>query len=270
MGSTEGTSDEQPVHSVYLDAYWIDRTEVTNAMYAAFLNEQGNQSEGEEIWPDDDDEDILIIMEGGSWQPLSGYEDHPVIMVSWYGAQAYCEWAGRRMPSEAEWEKAARGTDGRMYPWGNESPSGNMANYLGGDDGNDSPASVGSYLEGVSPYGALDMAGNVAEWVNDWYVEDYYSISPKNNPAGPSSGEGRVIRGGSWAMHEDFLYSAYRSDTNPDSTSSDYGFRCAVSAAIPAVPEISPTRVSEKDGMLQVYVLAGEFEMGANGGNENE
>jgi formylglycine-generating enzyme required for sulfatase activity len=179
MGSESGDSDESPVHSVYLDAFWIDQTEVTNAMFAAFLNEQGNQSEGGTTWLDADIADALIEQSGGQWAPKDGFGDHPVVEVTWYGVRAYCQWAGRRLPTEAEWEKAARGEDSRTYPWGEyfDCQKGNFDDEIildiyvvpGGEgcDGYEHTAPVGSFPDGASPYGALDMAGNTWEWVAD-------------------------------------------------------------------------------------------------------
>jgi formylglycine-generating enzyme required for sulfatase activity/tRNA A-37 threonylcarbamoyl transferase component Bud32 len=233
MGSTNGESDEEPVHTVYLDTFWIDRTEVTNSMFQAFVDATGYKTDAEK------DGASYVIMDGswedtagvdwqhpqGSGSSLSGLGNHPVVHVSWNDASAYCEWAGKRLPSEPEWEKAARGTDGRTYPWG-ESINSSLANYkmdVGGT------AEVGSYPDGTSPYGALDLAGNVWEWAQDWYGENYYSSSPDSNPSGPSSGDYRVLRGGSWSADEDRARSAERSTLVPNVTSSDSGFRCATS-----------------------------------------
>ena len=182
--------DEFPQHEVYLDAFWIDRTEVTNAMYAAFLNAEGNRSEGGATWLDADDYGVWIEESSGEWSPMSGYEDHPVVEVTWYGAKAYCEWAGRRLPTEAEWEKAARGEDGRLYPWGDDSPNCNLANYNLCGEGTDE---VGMKPDGARPYGALDMAGNVWEWVADWYDDGYFDSTLTINPTGPSSGKYRFV-----------------------------------------------------------------------------
>jgi formylglycine-generating enzyme required for sulfatase activity/tRNA A-37 threonylcarbamoyl transferase component Bud32 len=223
MGSDEGAGDEQPVHTVYLDAFYIDETEVTNAQFAQFLNEQGNQEEGGVTWLDIGNENCLITESGGQYQPKSGYSDHPVIEVSWYGANAYCQWAGKRLPTEAEWEKAARGTDERTYPWG-EGIDCDHAQYseCGGRT-----VPVGSKPKGVSPYGALDMAGNVWEWVADWYDSGYYALSPENRPEGPASGGGRVIRGGSWLNDGAIVRAAHRDWFDPVVAYYLVGFRCA-------------------------------------------
>jgi formylglycine-generating enzyme required for sulfatase activity len=243
MGSEVGERNEFPLHSVYLEAFWIDQTEVTNAMYAAFLNEQGNQAENGAAWFAAEDEDALIERSGGQWAPKNGYADHPVIEVTWYGAQAYCQWAGRRLPTEAEWEKSARGEDGRTYPWGDifDCRKGNFDDERildddvvpGGErcDGFERTAPGGSFPQGASLYGALDMAGNVWEWGADWYDADYYANSPPENPQGPSSGENRVLRGGSWETNSIlFVRTADRHGSYPTSTEYHIGFRCAMDA----------------------------------------
>ncbi|HSO13080.1 MAG TPA: formylglycine-generating enzyme family protein [Anaerolineales bacterium] len=222
MGS-EFYDDEQPIHTVYLDAFWIDQTEVTVHMYSMCV-EAGVCVEPENI----------SSFTRLSYYGNSEFDNYPVIYVSWNMAKSYCEWVGRRLPTEAEWEKAARGTDGRTYPWG-EKINCSLANYWDGSDrcGNDT-TKVGSYLGGASIYGALDMAGNVWEYVNDWYSETYYFNSPTSNPLGPESGQYRVVRGGSWFDWDDVVRSTFRSWVTPVggdySATDNQGFRCAISA----------------------------------------
>ena len=211
---------EKPAHTVYLDAFWIDQTEVTNAFYTMCVHK------GQCKFPVSTASSTHLDYYGSSQ-----YEDYPVINVDWTQADAYCKWAGRGLPSEAEWEKAARGTDGRTYPWG-EGIDCQKSNYwrkVGGCVGDTSK--VGSYLEGVSPYGALDMAGNTWEWVADWYDGSYYGNSPDHNPSGPSTGQYRIIRGGSWWNYEDSVSSTFRNPYLPSYSHLNLGFRCAMSAA---------------------------------------
>ncbi len=217
MGSSASdpaaNANEKPQHSVYLDAFWIDRTEVTNAMYRQ------------------------CVQAGKCPEPLhassyarqdyygnSVFDNFPVVYVSWYNAQSYCAWAGRRLPSEAEWEKAARGTDAFVYPWGDTPPSATLANS--GRVVIDTTA-VGSYPAGASPYGALDMAGNVWEWVNDFYSETYYSVTPLRNPTGPATGTQHVTRGGGWDYAPSLVRTAVRIPLVPDYRYAYDGFRCA-------------------------------------------
>jgi len=186
---------EKPQHTVYLDAYYIDRYEVTNAQYVAFLNDLGANRWACQGYDCIDTEDGKhaervghILYVDGRYQVEAGYERHPVVEVTWYGADEYCRHYGLRLPTEAEWEKAARGSDGRLYPWGNEWDPGKVALR--------NLAPVGSHPEGASPYGVLDMSGSVWEWVADWYDLEYYSRSPSRNPREPDSGLGKVQRGG--------------------------------------------------------------------------
>jgi formylglycine-generating enzyme required for sulfatase activity len=234
-----------PAHRVALETYWIDQTEVTNAQFAAFLNEAGNQTEGGAPWWDGE-AGIAVVEEAGgelSYQARRGSADHPVTDVTWYGAAAYCAWAGARLPTEAEWEYAARGPESRVFPWG-DAFDGSRLNYCdsycdryhadeASDDGYAETAPVGSYPEGASWCGALDMAGNVWEWTADWYAEDYYGRSPDANPTGPASGEKRVARSGSWGYPSSFTAAVYRGATHPANTHVDLGFRCAASGAPP-------------------------------------
>ena len=227
MGSEAGNDDEKPVHTVYLDAFWIDQTEVTNAMFVRFLDQQGNQTVGGVTWLDLEDFLVHIHLDGSVWKVDLGYEDHPVVKVTWYGAHAYCSWVNRRLPTEAEWEKAARGEKAFTYPWGEQKPNNNLLNYNGTLGGT---TEVGRYPAGASPYGVLDMAGNVLEWVNDWYYTSYYAISPAANPHGPSSSDWRVLRGSSWISSYNIVRSSDRKLAEPSSSNSDKGFRCAMDA----------------------------------------
>jgi formylglycine-generating enzyme required for sulfatase activity len=217
MGSPEqvGEQDESPFHRVHLDDYWIGETEVTNAMYAACLR-AGKCS------PSAHHPDVLAVIFD---EQLA---QHPVVNIPWEEAERYCAWTGLRLPTEAEWEKAARGTYARTYPWG-ELIDCSRANYWGrGWACTGQTTEVGLYPLGASPYGALDMAGNVMEWVADWYDAAYYAHSPTSNPQGPVIGSYRVVRGGSWQSTDDLVRSAHR-HFGPDGGSEYIGFRCALS-----------------------------------------
>jgi formylglycine-generating enzyme required for sulfatase activity len=225
MGSTKGDTDEQPVHKVALDAFWIDRTEVTAAQFAAFLNEMGNGSEGEVTWLNIESEECPIEQAGDDFRPKEGYADRPAVELSWHGAEAYCEWAGGALPTEAQWEYAARGPKASTYPWGGSAPDCDTANFLGPDgECLGRPAPVGSLPGGASWCGALDMAGNVWEWTAGWYGD--YPAAPQTNPTGPPTGEGHAIRGGGWGDPADLVRAAYRAEYEPQFRSDDLGFRC--------------------------------------------
>jgi formylglycine-generating enzyme required for sulfatase activity len=197
---------------------------VTNAQFAAFLNEMGNQIEGGVTWLDVENEDCLIEQSGGQFQPIGGFENHPVIEVSWYGAVAYCEqWAEARLPTEAEWEYAARGEESYVFPWGNESPGCDKANYGFCMEGT---TAVGSYPDSASWVGALDMAGNVWEWTSSLYMD--YPYRADDGREDPTISNIRVLRGGSTESSDwDLLRSAYRRRNASGTTDISIGFRCA-------------------------------------------
>jgi formylglycine-generating enzyme required for sulfatase activity len=212
---------------VYLDSYYIDQFEVSNSAFVEFLNEVGNQIEGvagKAHWVEEDDPDLRIFLADGVWQVTPGRENHPMNEVTWFGARAFCEWRQARLPSEAEWEKAARGTDGRTYPWGETEPTCEMANFAGCYYDS---VPVDSYPDWISPYGAYNMAGNVHEWTNDWYGEQYYANSPYENPTGPENGDYKVFRGASWFNANFQTRTTYRYPKLPVLTYEANGFRCA-------------------------------------------
>ncbi len=222
MGSNDVTN-EKPEREVYLDAYWIDKYEVSNAQYAKCVEAGGCKARV-----------ANNSSKRVSYYGNSDFNDYPVIWVDWNQASAYCEWAGGKLPTEAQWEKAARGLNRNEYPWGNESPICDLANYNQGS--NNEPkhcigdtTAVGSSPGGASYYGVMDMAGNVWEWVRDWYA--LYNTSEINNPTGPSTGlDSKVIRGGSWGNDSKEIRSAFRHIQNPVEGTAFIGFRCVFPA----------------------------------------
>jgi sulfatase modifying factor 1 len=224
MGNDAGDPDQRPQRRVYLDAFEIDKYEVTNVQYRRFI--QATSREAPQIWPGRyvqfTGSAISLDWQAGTY-PV-GQATYPVVMVNREDAATYCAWAGKRLPTEAEWEKAARGTDGRTYPWGNTWDA-SKANT--GETGIGHPQAVGSYPTGASPYEALDMLGNVWEWVADWYGRDYYSQAPDRNPQGPSVGWGSVQRGGSWHSSRQHVSTTFRNMTHCYAPNYRVGFRCA-------------------------------------------
>jgi formylglycine-generating enzyme required for sulfatase activity len=215
-GTNVGGFDEQPVRTIYIDGFFIDRYEVTNAQYQEFVEATGHRKPG----------------------PPSRYAknmakmrrpNQPVVYVSWEDADAYCRWKGKRLPTEAEWEKAMRGTDGRLWPWGNAERLG-AANWARVNDGYEVTASVGTFREDRSPFGVMDGAGNVMEWVQDWYSEQAYRESAERNPQSPEHGIYRVLRGGGYTTTGSDLRITSRSKMVADFRDETIGFRCAVSA----------------------------------------
>jgi len=207
-----GNSGDAPAHAVYMDAFWMDRVEVTNAMYLKCINAG--------ICTNPASDNIYY----NKW----AYRNHPIIYITWYQSNEYCQWADRRLPTEAEWEKSARGTDSRPYPWGFTNPNPRLANYE--DTMIHEAIPVFHYPLGASPYGVLNMSGNAREWVADWYDPNYYYVSPYANPQGPSSGNQRSLRSGSYNedYHEVAVYRRYRHE--PQSAGLSRGFRCAQNA----------------------------------------
>ena len=216
MGSTDGDADERPVHTVTLEGFWIDRTEVTNVQYARCV------ADGTCGPPSETDSATQ-----GSYYGDSRSDDYPVIYVSWHDAETYCHWSGGRLPTEAEWEYAARGPDGHIYPWGDDAPNDALLNY---EENVGDTTQVGAYPDGATWVGAMDMAGNVWEWVSDWYAGDYYASSPALAPKGPETGNLKVLRGGSWFNDEAYVRAATRSSDLPENRIYDVGFRCVVGA----------------------------------------
>jgi formylglycine-generating enzyme required for sulfatase activity len=215
MGFDRGSKkDMSPSHTVTLDAFWIDRTEVTNGQYTKCVSAEAC-----------DEPQDLTSHNRVKYYNGDPYAAFPVINISFNEAAAYCKWAGRALPTEAQWEKAARGTDGRIYPWGDKVVSATLSNY-GKPQGD--TVQVGSYPDGASLYGALDMAGNVSEWTADWYDGTYYQASPKENPQGPGSGYKRAVRGGSWGDDISNIRTFIRSGLIPLTQSNNLGFRCAM------------------------------------------
>jgi formylglycine-generating enzyme required for sulfatase activity len=220
---------ELPRHQVWLEAFYMDRYEVTVGEYTAFLRATGRQG-----LPDDVATYVAMYASGAQY---------PVVGVSWDEAEAYCRWAGKQLPTEAQWEKAARGTDGRQYPWGNAPIDGRHANYCDSqcigeewrdthqNDGYQYTAPVGSYSSGQSPYGIEDLAGNALEWVQDWYTDDYYRRSPNRNPVNNTPTGLRVLRGGGWRYPPPVLRTTFRFKSEPDVRGPARGFRCVVRAA---------------------------------------
>ncbi len=254
MGSpagAEGFEDERPQRRVFVSAFQIDRHEVTHGEYLSFVQATGHRIP-------ENVRSAATLWENG--RPMHGIEHHPVVNVSWEDAVAYCRWLNKRLPTEAEWEKTARGTDGRIYPWGNEwdLTKANSVSYWAGrtvefESGADWDAfwlkgegarvskekglkgevltlPVGSFPQGASPYGALDMAGNAAEWVQDWFDPNYYRSAPSSDPQGPQRGAIKSMRGGSWLKPAKSLRTSDRDWGTIDSRPSGTGFRCAADA----------------------------------------
>jgi formylglycine-generating enzyme required for sulfatase activity len=251
MGAKDGFADQQPAHRVTLSAYWIDRTEVTTAQYNACVRAGKCTPGGDTVDTPETDESDRKILSGLCNGSVAERSDHPINCVNWEQAATFCAWAGKRLPTEAEWEYASRGPEGWKYPWGNEAPDPTRLNaadascirtyeqlgkrtmpMLTGDDGWGATAPVGSYPKGRSSFGLDDMAGNVWEWAGDWYSETTYAKDRKGavDPTGPSKGDKRVIRGGSWfGSPTASVRSSNRGRQVPGAKDVVIGFRCAKS-----------------------------------------
>lgn len=216
MGS-EVLPNEKPIHTVNLDGFWIDQYEVSNTLYQKCVEAQACQPP----------------VEGYTDQHPDGYftnpkySNYPMANINWSDADRYCQWAKKRLPTEAEWEKAARGTDARIFPWGATFDPKRVNSSYNLDL---VTVAVDSYPDGVSPYGAYNMAGNVWEWTADWYDEDYYTTSPHNGPTGPLTGTLKVLRGGGYGVFDAAMRTSLRRDMDPVTSVPYIGFRCVRSA----------------------------------------
>jgi formylglycine-generating enzyme required for sulfatase activity len=301
MGTDSGYPDASPSHEVYLDAYWIDQTEVTNAMYLKCVSAGGCGLLGSQQ-----------SYTQAKYYGNPDYNDFPVVYANYFRAQEYCKWAGGSLPTEAQWEKAAKGYDNFAWPWGDTFNGNNLNYYYAVGD----TTPVGTYPTGASPFGVLDMAGNVFEWVSDWYSQDFYKTpnASIDNPGGPVSGQNKILRGGSWLSGMNATGTTVRKEFAPGASNYDWGFRCvrsfspddiqieryelgpgiALSGEVYTPPQQSPqnypqqnpvviieqnqpaeipagfTRIREKDGMTEVYIPAGVFVMGTDSGNAGE
>jgi len=220
-----GDTDEEPVHKVFLKSYYIDRLEVSASQFSNFLNL--NLKKAPLYFQTGSG--VTIEKVDGLYSPRAGLNNYPANRVSWYGADAYCRWLNKRLPTEAEWEKSARGIDGRIFPWGDEFPTNDRVTFRRkfNEIGFKVLEMVDSMPNGRSPYGAHHMAGNAWEWVSDWYEDIYYEKSPFANPKGPDFGVSKVLRGGNWYYKAYYMRTTYRFNEKPGVFKNWQGFRCA-------------------------------------------
>jgi formylglycine-generating enzyme required for sulfatase activity len=219
-GDRDGGRDEYPRHDVFVNDFYIDKFELTNSRYLEFVKATNHRV------PQNPKNATRNLWEGET--VTESLADRPVVNVDWADAQAYCQWAGKRLPTEAEWEKAAKGTADRRFPWGNVEPTNKHLNFNQQWIGEKTLMPVGSYELGKSPFGVYDMAGNVWEWVNDWYDAKYYEKSPAKNPTGPETGTKRVLRGSGWQNETPTVRIFTRVDSDPTIRNESTGFRCAM------------------------------------------
>jgi formylglycine-generating enzyme required for sulfatase activity len=222
-----GDRDEEPIHQVNLNSFWIDKYETTAFDFSWFLNKHLDKADqyirlGKAT---------TIELRHGKFSPRPGMDRLPANGISWYGADTYCRFIEKRLPTEAEWEKAARGVDKRIFPWGNSFPNPQWITFRRKFSklGFKVFSPVDEMGKSQSPYGIYHMAGNVWEWVADWYDDSYYEYSPESDPQGPESGESKVLRGGNWYYKAYYLRSTYRFNDNPESLKVWQGVRCAKS-----------------------------------------
>ncbi len=253
MGAQHHGDDEFPEHKVFLDSYYIDKYEVTAKDYSDFLN----QTKDHKKFYKDSQYGILIY--NSVFKPRKGFDKYPINNVSWYGADAYCRWKGKRLPTEAEWEKAARSTDGRLFPWGSDPISPQLARYLQtwtDDLKHRVMVPVDTMPKGQSLYGVFHLLGNVKEWVDDWYDREYYKDETQYiNPKGQIGGEFKVLKGGSWRDLRSLIYASFRNNSYPETQMDDYGFRCALSGSKMDTPK---KMTSNEPG---VYIVPSKISM---------
>jgi len=236
--------DENPARRITLDPFWLDKFEVTNAQFQQFADATGSKTDAEKLgWGFDFVNGKWEQVNGISWRApragvtLADRQKFPVVLVSWHDASAYCAWAGKRLPSEAEWERTARGNDARAFPWGNIW-DGSKLNFCDSNcayswkeasvnDGFAESAPVGNYPQAGSPFGAMDMAGNVWEWTADWFSVEYYKTMPARNPTGPATGQLKILRGGAWSIDQTYARTTNRFTVVPEFRQQSVGFRCA-------------------------------------------
>ena len=223
ISNRDAGRDEYPERRIFLDAFYMDTHEVTNGQYLAFVEATGHRL------PEHPRDKKLTLWQNGTVP--AAFKGHPVVNVDWADAYAYCSWAGRRLPTEAEWERAARGTTGRRFPWGDVEPTRVLANYLNQWRNGAGLEPVGSHPQGASPEGIQDLQGNVWEWVADWYDPSYYEKGPTRDPKGPDAGTRKVLRGSGWESEAPLLRSAHRLSSDPKNRNHSLGFRCAIDAA---------------------------------------
>ncbi len=250
MGRDTGPVSERPAHKLFLPAFYIEKNLVTAEKYAKFIRAKGPAGPNGEMYLDVADPDALVSLHNGVWMANAGSENNPAGEMSWHGALAYCKWLGKRLPSEAEWEKAARGTDGRLYPWGSQKPTHELA-VIGLFRGDTLP--IGQRPKGASPYGVLDMAGQVWEWTRS--IPRPYPYEPRDGREKLTPEEGRVARGGNSSSGDDDITAASREFVAPWRAATGHaylGFRCAASVELVYLPDGKSRRVAKARKIYEI------------------